>query len=852
MKTYQNVLFVIVFSFFVLAFFLWQTKRNIANNAAGNQAFEQLNGQLQSLNDLNEALSSADAASVSYSLSGDPYYLEKFRDDTTTVSLITARLGETYMAYPEQLANIQQLKDYMAQKIQVSVRQIQARQDTLSRSYLEFITEKKRINNKVSQQLSRIKRFNEGLFDANMARFDKASKNYYLTTLIISLATFLVVYFMLIRISDQIKRRKRAEYTAQVNEKKYRELIDQSGVILFTSDTKGIFTFVSSYATRVTGYEVDELVGNSFLKLVVPEWKETVISFYQQMLQNHLTESSIKFPILTKTGEQKWMDQQAVLLYANDQPYGFQCITKDVTEMYLLDEERTKRNLERREAHLLLQSILDNCPQIIFIKDNAGRYIQVNRQFAYVLDLLPKNILGKNDQEIFGKDIAQKFVKFEKRILETQRAVEVRQDIMEKGFPRKYSFILFPLFDPSGEILGISGIGTDITENVNNQKRLIEALKKAEHAEKLKENFLANMSHEIRTPLNAIIGFGNQLMKSDLPEKHRGFINNINSASQHLLVLINDILDISKIEQGKMTLEEIDFDFPKSIEESVSVMSQRAEEKNLPLKVHIDPRIQTYLKGDPHRLKQILLNLLGNAIKFTEKGEICIEALLQNETPGHQDLILKVTDTGVGMEKEFLNNLFDKFSQEDRSVTRRYGGTGLGMSITKHLVELMNGTIEVYSQKNEGTIIKMRLPFRRSDQTLHESADAVIYDNSKLRNCRILLVDDVEMNRMVASAVLADYGVNITEAENGADAVRLLREQPFDLVLMDLQMPVMDGLNATLHIRNELRLSIPVIALTASAMRRDNERCFEAGMNDYVTKPFNEEELVGVIQKNLA
>ena len=852
MKTYQNVLFVIVFSFFVLAFFLWQTKRNIANNAAGNQAFEQLNGQLQSLNDLNEALSSADAASVSYSLSGDPYYLEKFRDDTTTVSLITARLGETYMAYPEQLANIQQLRDYMAQKIQVSVRQIQARQDTLSRSYLEFITEKKRINNKVSQQLSRIKRFNEGLFDANMARFDKASKNYYLTTLIISLATFLVVYFMLIRISDQIKRRKRAEYTAQVNEKKYRELIDQSGVILFTSDTKGIFTFVSSYATRVTGYEVDELVGNSFLKLVVPEWQETVISFYQQMLQNHLTESSIKFPILTKTGEQKWMDQQAVLLYANDQPYGFQCITKDVTEMYLLDEERTKRNLERREAHLLLQSILDNCPQIIFIKDNAGRYIQVNRQFAYVLDLLPKNILGKNDQEIFGKDIAQKFVKFEKRILETQRAVEVRQDIMEKGFPRKYSFILFPLFDPSGEILGISGIGTDITENVNNQKRLIEALKKAEHAEKLKENFLANMSHEIRTPLNAIIGFGNQLMKSDLPDKHRGFINNINSASQHLLVLINDILDISKIEQGKMTLEEIDFDFPKSIEESVSVMSQRAEEKNLPLKVHIDPRIQTYLKGDPHRLKQILLNLLGNAIKFTEKGEICIEALLQNETPGHQDLILKVTDTGVGMEKEFLNNLFDKFSQEDRSVTRRYGGTGLGMSITKHLVELMNGTIEVYSQKNEGTIIKMRLPFRRSDQTLHESADGVIYDNSKLRNCRILLVDDVEMNRMVASAVLADYGVNITEAENGADAVRLLREQPFDLVLMDLQMPVMDGLNATLHIRNELRLSIPVIALTASAMRRDNERCFEAGMNDYVTKPFNEEELVGVIQKNLA
>lgn len=852
MKTYQNVLFVIVFSFFVLAFFLWQTKRNISNNAVGNQAFQELNSQLQNLNDLNEALASADASSVSYSLSGDPYYLEKFRDDTGTVAMIANRMIESYEAYPEQLANMQQLKELMGQKVQLSAQQIQARHDTLSNSYLQFFTEKKRINNKINQQVSRVKRFNEGVFDGNMARFDKASKNYYITTLIISLATFLVVYFMLIRISDQIKRRKKAEFNAHLNEKKYRELIDQSGVILFTTDLKGIFTFVSSYATRVTGFEVSELVGNSFLKLVDPEWQETVINFYQHMLNNHLTESTIKFPILTREGEKKWMEQQAVLLYANDKPYGFQCITKDVTEMYLLDEERAKRNQERRESHLLLQSILDNCPQIIFIKDNEGRYIQVNRQFAEVLDLQTANIIGKLDQEIFGNEIAQKFLKFERKILESQKSVEVRQDIMEKGFPRKYSFILFPLFDPSGKVLGISGIGTDITENVNNQRRLIEALKKAEHAEKLKENFLANMSHEIRTPLNAIIGFGSQLMKTDLPEKHQGFVQNINSASQHLLVLINDILDISKIEQGKMTIEEIDFDFHAVISETAAVMSQRAEEKGLPLKVKIDPEIQSYLKGDPHRLKQILLNLLGNAIKFTEKGWIGIEASLHGDTPAHQEIKLKVTDTGVGMEKEFLANLFDKFSQEDKSVTRRYGGTGLGMSITKHLVELMGGFIEVHSQKNEGTTIVLQLPFRRAEHKPEVSDSPVAYDSSKLRNCRILLVDDVEMNRMVASAVLSDYGVNITEAENGADAVRLLREQPFDLVLMDLQMPVMDGLNATFQIRNELKLTIPVIALTASAMRRDNERCFQVGMNDYVTKPFNEEELVGVIQKNLA
>ncbi|MBN8666300.1 MAG: response regulator [Chitinophagales bacterium] len=852
MKTYQNVLFVIVFSFFVLAFFLWQTKRNISNNAVGNQAFQELNSQLQNLNDLNEALASADASSVSYSLSGDPYYLDKFRDDTGTVTTIATRMIESYEAYPEQVANMQQLKELMDQKVQLSAHQIQARHDTLSGSYLQFFTEKKRINNKINQQVSKVRRFNEGVFDGNMARFDKASKNYYITTLIISLATFLVVYFMLIRISDQIKRRKKAEFNAHVNEKKYRELIDQSGVVLFTTDLKGTFTFVSSYATRVTGFEVSELVGNSFLKLVDPDWQETVINFYQHMLNNHLTESTIKFPIITREGEQKWMEQQAVLLYASDLPYGFQCITKDVTEMYLLDEERAKRNQERRESHLLLQSILDNCPQIIFIKDNEGRYIQVNRQFAQVLDLQTPNIIGKLDQEIFGEEIAQKFLKFERRILESQKSVEVRQDIMEKGFARKYSFVLFPLFDPAGKVLGISGIGTDITENVNNQKRLIEALKKAEHAEKLKENFLANMSHEIRTPLNAIIGFGSQLMKTDLPEKHKGFVQNINSASQHLLVLINDILDISKIEQGKMTIEEIDFDFHAVISETAAVMSQRAEEKGLPLKVKIDPEIQSYLKGDPHRLKQILLNMLGNAIKFTEKGWIGIEASLHSDTPAHQEIKLKVTDTGVGMEKEFMANLFDKFSQEDKSVTRRYGGTGLGMSITKHLVELMGGYIEVHSLKNEGTTIVLQLPFRRAEQKPETNATPMAYDSSKLRNCRILLVDDVEMNRMVASAVLSDYGVNITEAENGADAIRLLREQPFDLVLMDLQMPVMDGLNATFQIRNELKLTIPVIALTASAMRRDNERCFQVGMNDYVTKPFNEEELVGVIQKNLA
>ncbi|MBI1343593.1 MAG: response regulator [Terrimonas sp.] len=851
MKTYKNVLFVIVFSFFVLAFFIWQTRRNIANNAASNEAFQQLNNQLQNINDFNAQLASTESSSLNYILTGDEYYAEKFRDDSTGLMNSITTMSSTYTGHPEQVANIETLKNMVMEKLQLNAAIINMpRGQALVQGQVPSI-EKKRVTNKINLQLSKISRYNEILFENNINRFDAASRNYYLTTLIICLVTFLIVYFMLTRISEQIRRRKRAEFEAQVNESKYKELINQSGVILFTSNVSGEFTFVSNYAKKVTGYDSDELIGKSFLMLIDKEWKSTVINFYQHMIENRLSESSIKFPIVTKEGENKWMDQQAVLLMENGVPTGFQCITKDVTEIYLLDEERTKRNQERKESHLLLQSILDNCPQIIFIKDNKGRYVQVNNQFVEVLNLNPNHIIGCTDEMLFGDEIAGKFLRFEKKIFEAQKAVEVKQDILYRDEVRKYSFVIFPLFDPEGKILGLSGIGTDITENVNNHKKLIEAVKKAEHAEKLKESFLANMSHEIRTPLNAIIGFGTQMMKTDMTEKQRGFLQNINSASEHLLVLINDILDISKIEEGKLSLEHIDFDFKEVIQESIAVLSHKAEEKGLVLETHTDERINRFLKGDPHRLKQILLNLLGNSIKFTEKGSVQVNCQLAEDRPGQQLVRLEVIDTGVGIEKEYLANLFDKFSQEDRSVTRKYGGTGLGMSITKYLVELKGGTIDVESEKNVGTRITIVFPLEKTEVTSIANPEYISPDINKLSNCRILVVDDVEMNRLVASAVLSEYGVVITEAENGADAIQKLRESTFDMVLMDLQMPVMDGLNATRIIRNELKLQLPVIALTASAMRRDNEKCFEAGMNDYVTKPFNEEDLITVIQKHL-
>jgi signal transduction histidine kinase/DNA-binding response OmpR family regulator len=438
-----------------------------------------------------------------------------------------------------------------------------------------------------------------------------------------------------------------------------------------------------------------------------------------------------------------------------------------------------------------------------------------------------------------------------KKELRKQGASDIYQlPIKNKsGEQRWWAISGAPSYDNKGNVIGSIGIHLDITEQKQLEIDLEKEKTKALESSKAKEIFLANMSHEIRTPLNAIIGFLRELDKQKLTELQKKYIDNSSIASKHLLAIINNILDISKIEAGEMSLESEDFVFEKSITNVATVLQPLLEQKGLDLHISLSKDIEKVLKGDALRLQQILFNIIGNSIKFTSKGSIAINCEVIENNYTSQELKISISDTGIGMESSFMENVFNKFSQEDKAVTRKYGGTGLGLSITRELVKLMGGRIEIESEKNVGTTFHIYLHYPKGSNQFIEDMDT---DEpvSSIDNISILLVEDNYLNRMVAQNSLQYYNCKVTEAENGVEAIEILKNSTFDVILMDIQMPEMGGIEATEIIRNKLHLTTPIIALTANAFKTEIDRCRKAGMDDYVTKPFDEDILIETIAKH--
>lgn len=357
------------------------------------------------------------------------------------------------------------------------------------------------------------------------------------------------------------------------------------------------------------------------------------------------------------------------------------------------------------------------------------------------------------------------------------------------------------------------------------------------------------MSHEIRTPLNGIIGFLRELKRLDLNATQNQFVENSYSASQHLLSIINNILDISKIESGEMSLNVHSFSIKKSIHDVLTVLESKAKEKGIKLKTIFADYLAPQFKGDSLKIEQIFYNILGNSLKFTDRGEIVIDCAVLKDSSNYQTISIIISDTGIGMSEEYVKNIFKKFNQEDGSVSRKYGGTGLGMAITKELVTLMKGKIEIESTKNVGTKTTIILNLEKSTE---KSLTKITAENNdiSIKGVNVLLVEDNEINQLVAENSLRYLGCKVTKADNGHIAIDILAKEKFDIILMDIQMPELDGVEATKILRNKLSLKTPIIALTANAFRTEIDKCMSVGMNDYITKPFNEEELLKIIYKH--
>jgi len=384
-------------------------------------------------------------------------------------------------------------------------------------------------------------------------------------------------------------------------------------------------------------------------------------------------------------------------------------------------------------------------------------------------------------------------------------------------------------------------INTDISRRKKVQEKLEIAIREAREAKQMQEQFLANMSHEIRTPMNGIKGMTDLLLSTSLTTKQHELAEVIKRSVNNLLVIVGDILDFSKIKAGKLNVERITFSVNDVLNNATAIFEHRLKKKRLELFTSIDPAIPQWLIGDPHRLNQVLINLLGNAIKFTDQGHIQVDVALREQTAAGVILSFTVKDSGIGIPEASLPNIFDSFAQGSRETSRLYGGTGLGLTICKQLLQLQGGDISVTSTIGKGASFEFHLPYGISDTSANDRSTAeTTQDYSKLlAGKRFLVAEDNEINQKLIDYVLRKAGGTVEMFNNGADAIRhLQQDRVFDLIIMDIQMPEMDGYATTRYIRNDLKLQTPIIAMTATAMKGEQLQCLESGMNEYMTKPF--------------
>jgi len=421
---------------------------------------------------------------------------------------------------------------------------------------------------------------------------------------------------------------------------------------------------------------------------------------------------------------------------------------------------RKQTEQKLKESQTWLQSILGNSTSLIYIKDPLGRYIMVNRRFREVLEVCEETVIGYTDADFSTPDAAAHYRMLDEQVVRTGRSLEMEEVIPTSAGDVYLLSIKFPLFDGNGRLMGIGGIATEITERVQYQHQLIAATSEAQSAKRMQELFLANMSHEIRTPMNGIQGMTDLLLDTPLSDQQKEFARIIKRSVNNLLVVVNDVLDFSKIKAGKLAIEKIEFRVKDVVENARAIFAHRIAKKGLQLLVDIDEEIPDSLKGDPYRLNQVLVNLIGNAIKFTEQGWIKIQVKAQERTSGHVILLFSVADSGIGIPDASIPYIFDHFSQAGLDISRRYGGTGLGLAICQQLLRLQGGEITVESREGQGTTFHFRLTYgyKSDHHTVPAPVLSDLFHTQALSGRRFLVAEDNEVNQQLMDHVLKKAG----------------------------------------------------------------------------------------------
>ncbi|MBA4851150.1 PAS domain S-box protein [Emticicia sp. BO119] len=624
-----------------------------------------------------------------------------------------------------------------------------------------------------------------------------------------------------------------------------------SGILIITTNEFGYITTYNKGAELMLGYTAKEMIG---IKKPYFFHDPDEVEAYAQKVTKELgiqlravDESLIAKARLGKTDTNEWTfitkDGNRITVELSITPLtnnekeiiGFVGIAKDITAKKIWE----RKIMLSEERH---RGFFEHSQGLMCTHDLKGKFLTVNPAGAQLLGYSAEEYLQKTLFDLVPAEYADVVKLYLNQIKEHGQFKGLMKVQHRDGSFRTwmYNNILSELIDGEKYVIGNA---VDMTEHIMIEKELIKAKVQAEQNAHAKDVFLANMSHEIRTPMNAIVGFANLLKDTYLNEEQTEYLSYIITSTENLLGIINDILDISKIESGHIVIEEVPFSVKEIVRTVRNILKNKAHEKGLELDCSVDENIPEILLGDPTRLNQILLNLANNAVKFTTSGSVKMVVEQLSNTVAETTISFKVIDTGIGIPQEKLDMIFDRFTQANSDTTRKYGGTGLGLSISKSLVELQNGELWVESVPDQGSIFAFKLIYKKvkDESDKNKSGNSALLVSDK--KVHVLLVEDNILNQKLALRVLEKFGFTSDLAQNGRIAVEKVRDNKYDIILMDLQMPEMDGYQATTTIRQELKDTTPIMAMTAHSLVGEKDKCIEIGMNEYITKPFNQREL---------